>query len=127
MSEIRRILVIDDEGSIRESLRAFLEDYDFYVVATQSAEEALEILKDEPFDLAIVDMRLPGDSGDVFIGKAIQLCDRMQFVIHTGSVEFQLTDVLKNYGIKPEHVYLKPLNDLATLVQGVRKILNGKE
>lgn len=118
------ILVIDDEASIRESLCAFLEDYDYRVDAAESAEEALEMLQHQHFDLAIVDMRLPGESGDVFIVKAARLREDLRFLIHTGSVEFHLTEPLRQQGIKTEHVYLKPLNDLTLLLDGVRKLLN---
>ncbi|WP_029134275.1 response regulator [Sedimenticola selenatireducens] len=127
MSEPFRILVIDDEASIRESLCAFLEDYDYVVDSAESAEEALEMLHQERFDLAIVDMRLPGESGDVFIVKAARLMENLRFLIHTGSVEFHLTDTLKQQGITAEHVYLKPLNDLTVLVEGVRNLLNKKK
>lgn len=123
MSEPFRILVIDDEISIRESLCAFLEDYDYLVESAESAEEALERLQQEHFDLSIVDMRLPGESGDVFIVKAIRLVPGLRFLIHTGSVEFHLSEELKQLGITTEHVYLKPLNDLTLLVEGVSKRL----
>lgn len=127
MSEPFRILVIDDEASIRESLCAFLEDYDYVVDSAESAEEALEMLQHERVDLAIVDMRLPGESGDVFIIKAARLMENLRFLIHTGSVEFQLTDTLKQQGITAAHVYLKPLNDLTVLLEGVRNLLNEKK
>ncbi len=123
MSESGRILVIDDEVSIRESLCAFLEDYDYRVESAESAEDALERLQHEGFDLAIVDMRLSGESGDIFIAKASQIEPELRFLIHTGSVEFSLSDQLKRLGIKDEHVYLKPLNDLTQLLEGVRKRL----
>lgn len=127
LSEPFRILVIDDEASIRESLCAFLEDYDYVVDSAESAEEALEMLQHERVDLAIVDMRLPGESGDVFIIKAARLMENLRFLIHTGSVEFQLTDTLKQQGITAAHVYLKPLNDLTVLLEGVRNLLNEKK
>jgi len=123
LSESGRILVIDDEVSIRESLCAFLEDYDYRVESAESAEDALERLQHEGFDLAIVDMRLSGESGDIFIAKASQIEPELRFLIHTGSVEFSLSDQLKRLGIKDEHVYLKPLNDLTQLLEGVRKRL----
>ncbi|TVO78324.1 response regulator [Sedimenticola selenatireducens] len=121
-----RILVIDDEDAIRESLRAFLEDYDYEVSAAGSAEEAMRLLKTQVFDLAVVDMRLPGESGETFIVKVSESGNAMRFVIHTGSVEFQLTDVLKHHGVKSEHVYLKPLHDLAILADGIGALLHNE-
>lgn len=124
MSQQIRILVIDDEISIRESLRAFLEDYDYLVEVAESAEEGVELLAGDCFDLAVVDMRLPGESGDTFIIKAHEQCKEMKYLIHTGSVEFQLTQGLKGVGITPKHVYLKPQHDLSVLAEGIASILD---
>ncbi len=117
------VLVIDDEVSIRESLTAFLEDYGFMVDSAESAEDALRMLEQVTCDLAVVDMRLPGESGESFIIKANSVHPDMKFLIHTGSVEFQLGNELKNLGILPEDVYIKPVQDLGILVEGIRRLL----
>lgn len=121
-----RILVIDDEDSVRESLGAFLEDHDFRVKCAVSAEEAFEMLQHDHFDLVVVDMRLPGESGDAFILKAAELFSDLRFVIHTGSVEFQLSEELLARGIEARDVYLKPLHDLSLLVDGIKTLLNDR-
>lgn len=121
-----RILIIDDEASIRESLGAYLEDCGYHVAAAESAEEALEMLCQAPFDLAVVDMRLPGESGDAFILKAAAQFPKLRFVVHTGSVEFHLTDELMALGIGARDVYLKPLHDLSLLVEGIQVLLDGE-
>ena len=59
-----RILVVDDEPSICESLLDYLEDFGFDVLASCGAHEALEILAKKPRDVAIIDIRLPGMNGD---------------------------------------------------------------
>ncbi|MCW8944991.1 MAG: response regulator [Sedimenticola sp.] len=127
MSEKYRILVIDDEDAIRESLRAYLEDYDYEVYAAGSAEEAMQCLQDHSIDLAVVDMRLPGESGEAFIINARKKDNKLQFVIHTGSVEFQLTDTLQESGVNSEHIYLKPLHDLSVLAVGIGALLNERK
>ncbi|MBU1070086.1 sigma-54 dependent transcriptional regulator [Myxococcota bacterium] len=58
-----RLLLVDDEAAILDSLRRLLER-DGYVVSTaRSAEEALGILQRETFDLLVTDLRLPHLSG----------------------------------------------------------------
>jgi len=118
-----RILVIDDEASIRESMTAFLEDYDYDVDSAESSEEALELLVENDYDLAVVDMRLPGESGEAFILQVKPKRPSMSFLIHTGSVEFQLSTELKQQGVLPEHIFLKPLHDLSILADGIAKLL----
>ncbi len=58
-----RVLIVDDEPSIREFSRAVLQAEGFACVTVNDGVEALEILKKEPFDLALVDINMPNMSG----------------------------------------------------------------
>ena len=58
-----KILVIDDEAGIRSSLRGILEDEGFAVTTTETGETGLGILKNENFDLVLLDIWLPQMSG----------------------------------------------------------------
>lgn len=58
-----RILVVDDEATLRANIVRFLARRDYEVVAASSAEEALEVLAASPFDVVITDVRMPGMSG----------------------------------------------------------------
>ncbi|MGQ9617819.1 MAG: sigma-54-dependent transcriptional regulator [Candidatus Aminicenantia bacterium] len=58
-----KILVIDDEKSIRDSLRGILEDEGFEVKEAESGESALEMIKKERFDAILLDIWLPGIDG----------------------------------------------------------------
>jgi two-component system, NtrC family, nitrogen regulation response regulator NtrX len=59
------ILVVDDEKNIRRTLGMVLSGVGYRILEAGSAEEALECLKSplHPIDLAIVDLKLPGQSG----------------------------------------------------------------
>jgi DNA-binding NtrC family response regulator len=62
-----RILVVDDEVSLRLTLAANLELADFEVLEAACAEEAIEILEREEVDLVLSDIRMPGMHGvDLF-------------------------------------------------------------
>ncbi len=58
-----RILVIDDEAGIRFFLSEMLGEDGYQVTTAESAEAALQLLATESFDLALVDLYLPGMSG----------------------------------------------------------------
>ncbi len=118
-----RILVVDDEPSIRGSLSAFLEDVGYYVQTAESAESALKILEIHKFDIAIVDLRLPFMSGDVFIIKVHEKYPDISFLIHTGSVDYKLSDDLINIGIRPDNILLKPLPSLLNLIDRIKRII----
>jgi len=58
-----RILVLDDEESIRQLLLAFFERKGFDVAALSTAKEAMESADRERFDVAIFDVNLAGENG----------------------------------------------------------------
>jgi DNA-binding NtrC family response regulator len=117
-----KVLVIDDEASIRNSMSQFLEDFDIEVTAVGSAEKALEALAERCFDVAVVDIRLPGIDGDALIIKANNLAPALRFIIHTGSVEYRLSEALQAIGLRRDHIFIKPIADLVSLVTAIRHL-----
>jgi DNA-binding NtrC family response regulator len=60
---MQRILVIDDEPSIRELLKDFLTGKGFEVVTASNGESGIHLLKEEKFDLLLLDLMMPGMNG----------------------------------------------------------------
>ena len=58
-----KILVVDDEPQIRRVMRATLVSRGYVVSDAQSGEEALDKLREEKFDLVLLDMNMPGMGG----------------------------------------------------------------
>jgi two-component system KDP operon response regulator KdpE len=58
-----RILVVDDEPQIRRVMRTTLSSQGFFVNDARSGEEALERLRQERYDLVLLDMNMPGMGG----------------------------------------------------------------
>jgi two-component system KDP operon response regulator KdpE len=58
-----KILVVDDEPQIRRVMRTALAAEGYIVVTAKSAGEAFEELRDERFDLILLDVNMPGVSG----------------------------------------------------------------
>jgi DNA-binding NtrC family response regulator len=63
MSPPVRILVIDDEEIVCQSCVRILGDDGYSVHTTRSGLEGLELLRDNPYDILIVDLKMPGISG----------------------------------------------------------------
>jgi len=118
-----KVLVVDDEPGIRESLSDFLDDYEFDVFSAESAEQALDIVAREDLDIAIVDLRLPGISGDTMILRSHSIKPDMKFLIHTGSVDYRLPAELKAIGMGSENLFLKPIPDLTVIIDAIHKTL----
>ena len=72
MSEAR-ILVVDDEYLIRWSLQQNLEKEGYEVILAETGEEALEKVKEEAPDLALLDIKLPGIDGYEVLEKALKI------------------------------------------------------
>jgi DNA-binding response OmpR family regulator len=58
-----RLLLVDDEQPIRHSLGEILRLEGYEVVTAESGEAAIEHLKDQTFDLVLLDLKMPGLSG----------------------------------------------------------------
>ena len=58
-----RILVVDDEPDIRQSLAAMLQKKGFASDPAGSGEEAISRFESDPYDVVITDIRMPGMSG----------------------------------------------------------------
>ena len=66
------LLIVDDEKPTRDGLRMALEEhFDCYIAA--DIKEAMSVLKSEPIDLMLTDLRLAGDSGMDLLEQALTL------------------------------------------------------
>lgn len=62
-SEVQRILIIDDEAAIRESLETLLSLEGYEVETTPNGEEGISSIEENSYDLVLLDLALPGKSG----------------------------------------------------------------
>jgi len=60
---MRRVLLVEDNQDMRESLRMFLVEDGAKVIAVASAEDGIDAVDENLFDIAIIDINLPGKSG----------------------------------------------------------------
>ncbi len=118
-----RVLIVDDEPAVRDSIEGFLEDCEFNVTVSESAEDALDLIKEKKFDVAIVDMRLPGMNGDTLVLKAHALVPALKYLILTGSLDYDISKDLLGIGLKQDNILRKPLKGLTRLVDCIEKIL----
>lgn len=66
------LLIVDDERSTRDGLRMALEEsFDCYIAA--DIQEAMVVLKSEPIDLLLTDLRLAGESGMDLLDQTLKL------------------------------------------------------
>lgn len=59
----KKILIVEDNQDMRTSLKEFLSEEGAIVTAVASAEDAIDAVDEKQFDIAIIDINLPGKSG----------------------------------------------------------------
>lgn len=104
-----KILLIDDDPSLRETLSGVLRGEGYQVGEAASGEEGLEALKAESYDLVLLDIRLPGLDGEVVMREINNFHQETQMIIISGygSLESAITAIrlgVKDYFIKPYEV-----------------------
>src|SRR4030043_1808418 len=76
---MQTILIVDDDKSIRYSLKRMLEE-NFSVITAQNGEEALDRVRENPPDLIIMDLKMPGRNG-IDVLKEVKAIDPKSLVI----------------------------------------------
>ena len=84
MSNKYRILLIDDDVSISETLQILLESYGYTVDIASTGKEAIEKTDKNFFNLAIVDWKLPDIDGTKLLGLLRETSPRMVKIMLTG-------------------------------------------
>ncbi|MFP4548861.1 MAG: response regulator [Fidelibacterota bacterium] len=123
MQEIS-ILVLDDDEAVRFSLFSYLEDCGYNVLTSETAEDALQKIKEEQVDVVIVDLRLPGIDGDVFIEQTYQENPNLGYIIYTGSTEFTVSEKIVNLDQVYNEIFFKPVTDISLIEEAINNIAN---
>ena len=85
-SDKPHILVVDDDTRLRELLKSFLSRNDFRVTTAASAAEARQRLGSLDFDLIVLDVMMPGETGLEFAGE-LRRTDDVPILMLTAMVE----------------------------------------
>jgi two-component system cell cycle sensor histidine kinase/response regulator CckA len=120
--ENTRILLVDDENSVRTFALRALRKKGYDVVGASSAENALEILDtDKNFQLLITDMVMPGLNGIELSKQVLEMLPEIKIILASGYSE----DILKGEFADVEHLSFIPkpfsLTDLTQKVYEVMK------
>lgn len=84
MEEQRRVLVVDDQDSMRVLLQDMLEVIGYGVVLAEGGEQALALLQEDRFDLVLSDLNMPGMDGTALLRAVKAASPELPVVIITG-------------------------------------------
>ncbi|MFQ5995397.1 MAG: diguanylate cyclase [Acidiferrobacterales bacterium] len=118
---IKRVLVVDDEQSIRGMVAHVLTDERYRVTEAGSGEEALELFKKEPFPIVFTDVRMGGMSGLELLKKLRQADSHVHVIIMTSHATM---DVAINAIKSGAYDFLqKPFEDLELIANVARRAI----
>lgn len=106
---MKRILVVEDEASIREMVALNLKMHGMEAVEAESAEQALELLaKSEPCDAALLDVMLPGMNGFSLCEEIRKKDDAIGIIIV--SAKGQEIDKIRGLSLGADDYITKPFS-----------------
>jgi DNA-binding NtrC family response regulator len=115
----KRILIVDDDTSVRESLRKVLTETGFYEVTVASdGLEGEAILKSEPVDLLVLDLNMPNRDGWDVLGSTTAETPLLPVVLITGMYDQLDTTMIPGVGA----LMKKPI-DVPPLLETIEELL----
>ena len=108
MAETIRILVVDDDESIRKVLATILEEKGYVVDTAENGKEAIEKSNAKFYNLALIDIRLPDMEGTQLLTAMKETTPKMVKIIITGYPSLQNAVEAVNKGA--DAYILKPFN-----------------
>ena len=115
------VLVIDDDPTVRESIAAFLVDYDYEVATATSANNAWEVLEQTAVDIAVCDLRMPGVSGIEWLEQVRDRQPSLPVIVVSGAGV--MDDVVKALRLGASDFLVKPILDLEVLHHSISRAL----
>lgn len=82
-----RILIVDDEEIVHETIGEYISECGHDVESVSGGELALDVLGLRSFDLAFVDLRMPGLDGEELLGKIKEISPALPLVTISGHVD----------------------------------------
>ena len=119
-----RILIVDDDPGVREVLENYLaRTLGYEVCSAENGQEGIDRAMEAKFDLAIIDVRMPGLSGPETYTRLKNIYPELESIFFTADKEFENTVDFLRFALPTERVMTKPLEDYSKLTRLIISIL----
>ncbi|MFA5248361.1 MAG: response regulator [Patescibacteria group bacterium] len=119
---LKKILIVEDEKLIIKPLELKLKLSGFETGVAYNGEEALEILKNEKFDLVLLDLMMPRVDGFAVLIELKKRGDETPVIV--ASNLNQMDDISRALELGVNSYYVKSNTSLSEIVENIRKALN---
>jgi len=118
---VGRVLVIDDEAIVRDSIVAYLEDSGFDVLEADNGPAGVACFHTHQPDIVLCDLRMPNMDGLEVLGKINQISPNTPFIVVSGAGV--MADVVEALRLGASDYLIKPILDLEVLEHSIRRNL----
>ncbi len=125
MREKPRILVIDDDESVRKSLVMILQDKGYLVDTAENGKEALEKSNKNFYNIALIDIRLPDMEGTELLTAMRDTVPKMVKIVVTGYPALENAIQAVNKGA--DGYVVKPILDMEAFLNTLKEQLKKQQ
>lgn len=108
MENRKRVLIVEDDRVVKDSLERLLQESDCETDSTLTAEEGLEKFRKRPYDFVFTDLRLPGMDGLEMISRMRRLDSDLPFIVLSAYGEVE--DALRACKLGAVEFFQKPFD-----------------
>jgi len=109
MDEKKRILIVDDDEAILNSLRDILQEKGYEVVTAKTGREAIKMSEAQYFDLALLDIKLPDIEGTELLTEMHKKTPSMMKIMITGYPS--LENAVEALNLGADAYVMKPIDN----------------
>jgi len=115
---MKRILVVDDDEAIRTLLKDELTDEGYEVITATDARDALKLVEQEPLDLVVLDIRMPGMDGLEALPRILGMKEGLPVILNTAYSQYQ-----ESFMSWAADAYVVKSSDLSELKAKIKELI----
>jgi len=93
------ILLVDDEEIVHQTIGGYLTDSGHSIEAVYDGFAALKAIESQSYDIAFIDIRMPGMDGISLIARLQEICPEMPVVIIAGNRDIDAANAALKLGV----------------------------